>query len=59
MATGARSVWAIDIGSCSLKALRLQSTGDRIEVTGLDYIEHPKILSVEGISEEEKNQIIR
>jgi len=59
MATGARSVWAIDIGSSSLKALRLQSAGDRIEVTGLDYIEHPKILSVEGINEEEKNQIIR
>jgi type IV pilus assembly protein PilM len=59
MATGARSVWAIDIGSCSLKALRLQQSADRIEVTGLDYIEHPKILSVEGTSEEEKNQIIR
>ena len=59
MATGARSVWAIDIGSSSLKALRLQSAGDRIEVTGLDYIEHPKILNAEGISEEEKNQIIR
>jgi type IV pilus assembly protein PilM len=59
MATGARSVWAIDIGSSSLKALRLQSAGDRIEVTGLDYIEHPKILTAEGTSEEEKNQIIR
>jgi len=59
MATGARSVWAIDIGSSSLKALRLQPAGDRIEVTGLDYIEHPKILNAEGISEEEKNQIIR
>lgn len=59
MATGARSVWAIDIGSCSLKALRLQQAADRIEVTGLDYIEHPKILSVEGVSEEEKTQIIR
>lgn len=59
MATAARSVWAIDIGSSSLKALRLQMAGDRIEVTGLDYIEHPKILSAEGTSEEEKNQIIR
>jgi type IV pilus assembly protein PilM len=59
MATVARSVWAIDIGSCSLKALRLQQAGDRIEVTGLDYIEHPKILSVEGVGEDEKNQIIR
>lgn len=59
MATVARSVWAIDIGNNSLKALRLQAAGDRIEVTGLDYIEHPKILSAEGTSEEEKNQIIR
>ncbi len=59
MVTAARSVWAIDIGSSSLKALRLQAAGDRIEVTGLDYIEHPKILNAEGISEEEKNQIIR
>ncbi|MFA5292959.1 MAG: pilus assembly protein PilM [Phycisphaerae bacterium] len=59
MAAGARSVWAIDIGNDSLKALRLQQAGDRIEVIGLDYIEHSKILSVEGTSEEEKKQIIR
>ncbi len=59
MAAGVRSVWAIDIGNNSLKALRLQSAGDRVEVIGLDYIEHPKVLSAEGVSEEEKNQIIR
>jgi type IV pilus assembly protein PilM len=55
----AKPVWAIDIGNCSLKALRLQQTAEKIEVVGLDYIEHAKILSAEGITEEEKNQIIR
>ena len=55
----AKPVWAIDIGNNSLKALRLQQTAEKIEVVGLDYIEHAKILSAEGITEEEKNQIIR
>jgi type IV pilus assembly protein PilM len=59
MAAGGRSVWAIDIGNNSLKALRLQQAGDRIEAIGLDYVEHSKVLSAEGLSEEEKNQIIR
>jgi len=54
-----KSVWAIDIGNNSLKALRLQQSGENIEVTGLDYIEHSKILSAENITEDEKNQIIR
>ena len=54
-----KPVWAIDIGNCSLKALRLQQAAEKIEVVGLDYIEHAKILSAEGITEEEKNQIIR
>jgi type IV pilus assembly protein PilM len=58
MATS-KPVWAIDIGNCSLKALRIQQAAEKIEVVGLDYIEHTKILSAEGITEEEKNQIIR
>ncbi|HBG77316.1 MAG TPA: hypothetical protein DDW84_00510 [Phycisphaerales bacterium] len=54
-----KPVWAIDIGNNSLKALRLVQNGDKIEVIGLDYIEHPKVLSAEGVSEEEKEQVIR
>ena len=54
-----KPVWAIDIGDNSLKALRLVQKGDKIEVIGLDYIEHPKILSAEGVTEEEKEQILR
>ncbi len=40
-----RSVWAIDIGQCALKAIRVRSVGDRIEALAHDYIEHAKILS--------------
>lgn len=54
-----KSVWAIDIGNNSLKALRLQQSGENVEVTGLDYIEHSKVLTTENITEEEKSQIIR
>jgi len=54
-----KPVWAIDIGNNSLKALRLVQNGDKVEVIGLDYIEHPKVLSAEGITEEEKDQIIQ
>jgi type IV pilus assembly protein PilM len=54
-----KAVWAIDIGNNSLKALRLQQSGENIEVIGLDYIEHSKILSGENVPEEEKNQILR
>jgi type IV pilus assembly protein PilM len=54
-----KPVWAIDIGNNSLKALRLIQNGDKVEVIGLDYTEHPKVLSAEGITEEEKEQIIQ
>jgi type IV pilus assembly protein PilM len=54
-----KPVWAIDIGNNSLKALRLIQNGDKVEVIGLDYTEHPKVLSAEGITEEEKDQIIQ
>ncbi len=54
----AKSVWAIDIGNNSLKALRLRQSDEKIEVIGLDYIEHTKVLFAET-AEEEKNQIIR
>lgn len=41
------AVWGIDIGQCSLKALRCTLTADRqtIVVDKYDYIEYPKMLS--------------
>ncbi|MGL6195134.1 MAG: pilus assembly protein PilM [Thermoguttaceae bacterium] len=44
------TVWGIDIGNSSLKALRcrIASESDRIEAVGFDYIEHSKILSQPG-----------
>ncbi len=38
-------VWGIDVGQCSLKALRLQPVEDRLEVIGFDLVEHKQILS--------------
>ena len=41
------AVWGIDIGRCSLKALRCVPApdGDGIVAEAFDYVEYPKILS--------------
>ncbi len=44
MAKG-QSVWGIEIGQSSLKALRCTWDGDRLVAEAFDYIEYPKILS--------------
>ncbi|MCD4831904.1 MAG: pilus assembly protein PilM [Anaerohalosphaeraceae bacterium] len=59
MASGSHAVWALDIGNNSLKALRLRSAGEKLEVVALDYIEHSKILSSAGITAAEKSEIIQ
>ncbi|MFH1748657.1 MAG: type IV pilus assembly protein PilM [Planctomycetota bacterium] len=40
------AVWGIDVGQCSLKAIKLRLAGeDQVEAVAFDLIEHPKILS--------------
>lgn len=58
MASTPESVWAVDLGSCSLKALRLTAVGQAVQVTGLEVIPHAKILSAKGIDPLEKEQLI-
>jgi type IV pilus assembly protein PilM len=58
MASGSNGVWAVDIGSNALKALRLRETEEGIEVIGFDYIEHGKILSSGELGDEAKQKII-
>ena len=53
MASKARSVWAIDIGNCSLKALNLGLNDDGIEVLDFEVIEHSQILSAPGIDQDQ------
>jgi type IV pilus assembly protein PilM len=59
MASKAQAVWAIDLGSATLKALKLQvGDGGNLEVVDFDIIEHSKILSGEGVSEDEANKLM-
>ena len=58
MAEKIGSVWAIDIGNTSLKALRLSNETGALEVVGFDHIHHGKILSGTGIKEQEKQELI-
>lgn len=51
------SVWAIDIGNNSLKALRLSNESGVLEVTGFDNIQHGKILTGMGVSAAEREEL--
>jgi hypothetical protein len=52
------SIWAIDIGNNSLKALRLRNAGDVVEVIGFDNIQHSKILTGSGVKRAERDELI-
>ncbi len=52
------SVWAIDIGNNSLKALRLRLVEDVIEVIGFDNIQHGKVLTGSGVKPAERDELI-
>ncbi|MFA5238546.1 MAG: type IV pilus assembly protein PilM [Phycisphaerae bacterium] len=52
------SVWAIDIGNSSLKALRLRLVGNAVEVIGFDNIQHGKVLTGSGIKAAERDELI-
>ena len=54
----AHGVWAIDIGTNALKALRLREGEEGLEVIGFDYVEHSKVLSSGEVDMVEKDQII-
>ena len=51
-------VWAIDIGTNALKALRMREGDEGLEVLGFDYVEHSKVLSSGEVNTVEKEQII-
>ncbi|MBN1391898.1 MAG: type IV pilus assembly protein PilM [Sedimentisphaerales bacterium] len=58
MAGEYNSVWAIDIGNNSLKALRLRNTDGVVEVIGFDNIQHGKVLTGGGVKPEERDELI-
>jgi type IV pilus assembly protein PilM len=58
MALEYNSVWAIDIGNNSLKALRLTNAAGGVEVIGFDNIQHGKVLTGSGIKPQERDELI-
>jgi len=51
-------VWAIDIGNNSLKALSLSTERGVVEVIGFDNIRHGKILSGDGVTDAEREELV-
>lgn len=58
MATASDAIWAIDLGSNSLKALHLAAVGEAVQVIGFDHVPHGKILSSSGISAAEREELV-
>ncbi len=58
MASASKSVWAIDVGNSSLKAVCFRLGGDNIEVTESIVIEHSFILSAPGVDEARRENAI-
>ena len=58
MASGSDTVWALDLGSSSLKAMRLTVSGESAQVTGFEIIPHAKILSGKGVNASEREELI-
>lgn len=58
MAAETGSVWAIDIGSNSLKALYLSTERGVVEVLGFDNIRHGKMLIAGAVTEAEREELI-
>ena len=58
MAAETGTVWAIDIGNNSLKALYLSTERGVVEVIGFDNIRHGKILSGDGVTEAEREELV-
>jgi len=58
MAAETGTVWAIDIGNSSLKALYLSTERGVVEVIGFDNIPHGKILSGSDVTEAEREELI-
>ena len=58
MAAEADMVWAIDIGNNSLKALHLSTERGVVEVVGFDSIRHGKILSGDGVTDAEREELV-
>lgn len=51
-----KGVWGIDMGICSMKAIRLEMQDGKQVATHFDFIEHPKLLSQ---PDADKNQLVR
>jgi len=58
MAAASGSVWAIDIGSNAIKAIKLTDENGFVEVVDFDVIRHGKILTGKGVELLEREELI-
>ncbi|MCH9021150.1 MAG: type IV pilus assembly protein PilM [Planctomycetes bacterium] len=58
MAKGAKTAWGIDLGNCTLKAIKLGLADEGVEVLDFAVIPHKKILSQPDLDPAQKDELI-
>ena len=58
MAATGGAIWAVEIGNNSLKALHLSAESGAVEVIGFADIRHGRILTGEGVTDVEREELI-
>jgi len=58
MAKGAKTAWGIDLGNCTLKAIKLGLADEGVEVLDFAVIPHKKILSQPDLDPAQKTDLI-
>ncbi|MFG0329210.1 MAG: type IV pilus assembly protein PilM [Phycisphaerales bacterium] len=53
-----KSAWGVEIGSSALKAVRLERSGDEVELADFVYIPHKKVLSTPDIDSDEATRLV-
>lgn len=58
MAKAAKTAWGIDVGNCTLKAIKLGMGDEGAEVLDFAVIEHKKILSQPDVTVQERTELV-
>ena len=58
MAKAAKVAWGIDVGNCTLKAIKLARGPEGVEVLDFAVIQHEKILSQPDIDPQERLRLV-
>jgi len=59
MAKTAKTAWGVDVGNCTLKAIKLAAAGEGVQVLDFTVIQHEKILSQPDLEPAQRAELVK